>query len=75
MTRLADCDGCKYGGIHVAGCPKPRYYVWWGTVNLGWVDSIDHAEGIIRQHLARRRRGQHERAYHNEYRIEERASC
>ena len=32
----------------------PRLYVYWGNVSLGYVDSREHAEGVIRQHINRR---------------------
>jgi len=54
--------------------PMQVFRVFWGNVDLGWADTMKHAEGVVNQHIAgRQRRGgqRNSRAtMRAEYRIE-----
>ncbi len=57
----------------MAGTVAGTFRVWWGRVDLGWTDTRERAEGVIRQHINRRQRGQRasRATMRGEYRIEE----
>jgi hypothetical protein len=69
MNRCALDDG-QASGIYV-----PKFYVFWGNVNLGYTDTEAHAETVIRNHINRRQHGDSRATMRKEYQVKRAEQC